>query len=53
MGSVTFRDQIVIFRVLTAKVRLARRFFATLKQELKKELEQEEILIVEKDVETL
>jgi hypothetical protein len=53
MGSVTFRDQIVIFRVLTGKVRTARRFFTTLKQELKSELEQEEILIVEKDVETL
>ena len=53
MGEVTFRDQIVIFRVLTANVRDARRFFRTLKQELKTELEQEEILVVEKDVETL
>jgi hypothetical protein len=53
MGSVTFRDQIVIFRVLSANVRKARRFFTTLKQELKTELEQEEILIVERDVETL
>jgi hypothetical protein len=53
MGPVTFRDQIVIFRVLSAKVRDARRFFRTLKGELKTELEQEEILVVEKDVETL
>jgi hypothetical protein len=53
MGPVTFRDQIVIFRVLSANVREARRFFRALKLELKKELEQEEILVVEKDVETL
>jgi hypothetical protein len=53
MAPVTFRDQIVIFRVLSANVRDARRFFRTLKQDLKTELEQEEILVVEKDVETL
>jgi hypothetical protein len=53
MGPVTFRDQIVIFRILSANVRDARRFFRTLKQELKTELDQEEILVVEKDVETL
>jgi hypothetical protein len=53
MGPVTFRDQIVIFRVLSANVRRARRYFKALKQELKTELEQEEILVVERDVETL
>ncbi len=53
MGEVTFRDQIVIFRVLSSNVRDARRFFRTLKVELKTKLEQEEILVVEKDVETL
>jgi hypothetical protein len=53
MGEVTFRDQIVIFRFLSADVRDARRFFRTLKQELKTELDQEEILVVENDVETL
>ena len=53
MGTVTFRDQIVIFRVLSANVRDARRFFRTLKLELKTDLEQEEILVVEKEVETL
>ena len=53
MGPVTFRDEIVIFRVLSASVRDARRFFRALKLKLKKELEQEEIMVVEKDVETL
>jgi hypothetical protein len=53
MGGVTFRDEVVIFRVLTEKVRPARAFFRRLKEELKRELEQEEILIVEKDATVL
>jgi hypothetical protein len=53
MGPVTFRDQIVIFRVLSANVRRSRGFFRAMKQELKTKLEQEEILVVERDVETL
>jgi hypothetical protein len=53
MGPVTYRDQIVIFRVLSANARRARRYFKALKQELKTKLEQEEILVVERDVETL
>lgn len=43
----------MIYRVLTSKVRAARRFFAELKADLKRDLRQEEILIVERDVETL
>ena len=53
MGDVTFRDQVVVFRVLTKQTRRARRFFAQFKEQLKKDLKQEEILIVERDVETL
>lgn len=53
MGGVTFRDEVVIFRALTEKVRPARAFFRRLKEELKRELEQEEILIVEKDATVL
>ena len=53
MGSVTFRDEVVIFRVLTDQVRSARRFFRQFKEELKRELGQEEIIIIERDVETL
>ena len=53
MGDVTFRDQVVIFRVLTDKTRRARRLIAQFKKQLKKDLVQEEILIVERDVETL
>jgi len=53
MGDVVFRDEVVIFRVLTSKVRWARKFFRELKQELLRELQQEEILIVEKDAAAL
>ena len=53
MGPTTFRDEIVIFRVLSAKARIARHFFRQLKAELKQDLRQEEILIVEKDAEVL
>jgi len=53
LGGVTYRDEIVIYRVLTNRVRSARRFLSRLKQRLKHELQQEEILIIERDVETL
>ena len=53
MGDVTFRDDVVIFRVLTGQVRAARRFFRALKRELIRDLKQEAILIVEKDAESL
>jgi hypothetical protein len=53
MGGVTFRDSIVIYRVVTDKTRTARKFFRQLKEELKTDLKQEEIFIVEKDVNIL
>jgi hypothetical protein len=53
LGGVTYRDEIVVYRVLTDKVRSARRFLAELKTSLKREFQQEEILIIERDVETL
>ena len=53
MGEVTYRDEIVIFRVLASKVRAARRFLTKLKEELKRDLMQEEILLIERDVRTL
>ncbi|NQT13751.1 MAG: hypothetical protein HQ582_13440 [Planctomycetes bacterium] len=52
-GGVTYRDEIVVFRILTADAQESRRFLSQFKQDLKKELNQEEILIVERDVETL
>ena|SRR5438270_5486417 len=53
MGEVTYRDEIVIYRVLAARAAAARRFLADLKRRLKREFDQEEILIVERNVETL
>lgn len=53
MGDVVYQDQIVIFRVVTPKRRAARRFLASLKDELKRVLRQEEILIIERKVDTL
>jgi hypothetical protein len=53
MGDVTYRDEIVIYRVIATKSRAARRFLASLKEDLKKSFRQEEILIVERDVSTL
>ena len=53
MAGVTYRDEIVIYRVITSDEREARQFLSDLKERLKKELRQEEILIVERHVETL
>jgi hypothetical protein len=53
IGSVTFREEIVIVRVLAEETRVAREFFLRLKEELKKDLGQEEVLIVERKVEVL
>jgi hypothetical protein len=53
MGDVTYRDEIVIYRVLSPKTRAARRFLSQLKEELKRNLKQEAILIVERNVDTV
>ena len=53
MGDIVFRDRIVIFRVLAHDAELGRAFLRGLKEELKADLEQEEILIVEKDAAAL
>jgi len=53
VGNVVFRDRIVIFRLLTDDVELAQTFLPGLKEQLKKDLEQEDILIVEKEARTV
>ena len=53
VGDVTYRDEIVIYRVVTSKVRIARKFLGLLKEKLKRTLGQEEIFIVERDVKVL
>jgi hypothetical protein len=53
IGNVTFREEIVILRILAEETRPAREFFQRLKEELKSELVQEEVLVVERKVEVL
>jgi hypothetical protein len=53
VAGITYRDAIVLYRVITTEAREARRFLSILKEPLKEALQQEEILIVERDVETL
>ena len=53
VAGITHRDAIVVYRVITSDEQEARRFLSDLKEQLKEAFEQEEILIVERDVETL
>jgi hypothetical protein len=53
IGNVSFRDDIVILRVLSEEVRESREFFRRLKEELSADLGQQELLIVERKVEIL
>src|SRR4051812_17722420 len=50
VGAFTFRDQIVILRVLAAESGKANEFFSQLKQDLKRDWDQEDVLIVARDV---
>jgi hypothetical protein len=50
MGNVVYHDEIVIYRVLTDRENKTRRFFVRLKEKLKEELRQEEILIIFRNV---
>jgi hypothetical protein len=52
-GDVVYRDEIVIYRVVSARGRASKRFLRQLKEELKHSLRQEDIFIVARDVETL
>ena len=53
MAGITYHDEIVIYRVITSDEQEARRFLSDLKTQLKETFQQEDILIVERDVETL
>ena len=53
MAGVTYRDEIVVYRVLGAAGEESRRFLEDLKERLREAFDQEEILIVQRDVETL
>jgi hypothetical protein len=53
VAGITYRDAIVIYRVIMSNAQEAHRFLANLKKRLKETLHQAEILIVERDMETL
>ena len=53
MGEVTYRDKIVIHRVFAVDTVAARQFLVGLKEDLKRDFRQEEILIIARDVEAL
>ncbi len=53
MAGITYRDEIVIYRVITSDEQEARRFLSELKERLKAVFQQEDILIIERDVDTL
>ncbi|HUR46649.1 MAG TPA: hypothetical protein VMZ27_12290 [Candidatus Saccharimonadales bacterium] len=50
IGNFTYRDKIVILRVMSADVAKSHRFFSGLKQEMLSEWGQEDVLIVERDI---
>jgi hypothetical protein len=49
-GDITYRDEIVIYRVISRELSGSRAFLAELKEDLKKEFRQEEVLIVEREI---
>ena len=53
VGTFTFRDKIVILRVLTADPAKAGSFFVELKKEMQRNWAQEDVLIVVRNVETV
>ena len=53
VGGFTFRDKIVILRVLASEPSQAQDFFAELKQEMQQSWAQEDVLIVMCDVSTI
>jgi hypothetical protein len=50
VGAFTFRDKIVILRVLAIDLPKAERFFCELKRHLKREWQQQDVLIVAREV---
>ena len=49
-GNMTYHDEIVIYRVISQNSSQSREYLAGLKQHLKREFQQEEILIIEREI---
>jgi len=52
-GNMTYRDEIVIYRVISQNSAASRDFLVGLKGHLKKEFQQEEFLIIEREISLL
>ena len=52
-GNLTYRDEIVIYRVISQNSVASRDFLVALKGHLKKEFQQEEFLIIEREISLL
>jgi hypothetical protein len=53
VGRHTFRDRIVIIRVVASDTGLAERIFSQLKEDLKRDWNQEDVLIIARDISVL
>ncbi len=49
-GNMTYRDEIVVYRVLSQNPVTSRGFLADLKEQLKNQFQQQDILIIEREV---
>jgi hypothetical protein len=49
-GDITYRDEIVIYRVISQESAASREYLGRLKEHLKQEFQQADILIIERDV---
>lgn len=49
-GNITYRDEIVIYRVISQESAASREYLSKLKEHLKQEFQQLDILIIERDV---
>jgi hypothetical protein len=49
-GDVSYRDDIVIYRVISQDSTISREYLSKLKEHLKREFQQLDILIIERDV---
>jgi hypothetical protein len=53
LGQVTFRDKIIVLRVLSDDEDGASKFFSSFRQQTQRELAQAELLIIEREVRTI
>jgi len=53
VSTITYKDEIVIYRVISSSEKSSRDFLVDLKKRLKRDFAQADMLIVERNIETL